>query len=62
MHARSTKQLSAGWRCCIRSTSGDREDVLVDPGDRPACAIAYWGIAISQRPNPLVGPIPPALL
>jgi tetratricopeptide (TPR) repeat protein len=22
----------------------------------PACAIAYWGIAISQRPNPLVPP------
>src|SRR5919198_5695862 len=22
----------------------------------PSCAIAYWGIAISQRPNPLVGP------
>ena len=22
----------------------------------PACAIAYWGIAVSTRPNPLVGP------
>jgi hypothetical protein len=22
----------------------------------PDCAMAYWGIAISQRPNPLVGP------
>src|SRR5438477_11426957 len=22
----------------------------------PSCAIAYWGIAVSQRPNPLVGP------
>jgi len=22
----------------------------------PSCAIAWWGIAISQRPNPLVGP------
>jgi len=22
----------------------------------PQCAMAYWGIAISQRPNPLVGP------
>jgi len=22
----------------------------------PSCAIAYWGIAISQRPNPLAGP------
>jgi tetratricopeptide (TPR) repeat protein len=22
----------------------------------PQCAIAYWGIAIGQRPNPLVGP------
>jgi hypothetical protein len=26
------------------------------PEADPACAIAYWGIAISQRPNPLVGP------
>ena len=26
------------------------------PEDRSRCAIAYWGIAISQRPNPLVGP------
>ena len=26
------------------------------PDADPACAIAYWGIAISQRPNPLVGP------
>jgi len=24
----------------------------------PTCAMAYWGIAISQRPNPLVGPFP----
>jgi hypothetical protein len=28
----------------------------------PACAIAYWGIAISQRPNPLVGPFDAATL
>jgi hypothetical protein len=27
----------------------------------PSCAMAYWGIAISQRPNPLVGPFPPAV-
>ncbi len=26
------------------------------PEADPTCAIAYWGIAISQRPNPLVGP------
>lgn len=26
----------------------------------PACAIAYWGLAISQRPNPLVPPFPAA--
>src|SRR6476469_2811804 len=25
----------------------------------PNCAIAYWGIDISQRPNPLVGPFEP---
>ncbi len=25
----------------------------------PSCAMAYWGIAISQRPNPLVTPLPP---
>ena len=24
----------------------------------PSCAMAYWGVAISQRPNPLVGPFP----
>jgi tetratricopeptide (TPR) repeat protein len=32
------------------------------PAIDAGCAIAYWGIAISQRPNPLVGPIPAALL
>jgi hypothetical protein len=26
------------------------------PEADPSCAIAWWGIAISQRPNPLVGP------
>ena len=26
------------------------------PQTDPDCAIAYWGMAISQRPNPLVGP------
>src|SRR5882757_9460365 len=24
----------------------------------PSCAMAYWGIAVSKRPNPLVGPFP----
>jgi len=24
----------------------------------PSCAMAYWGVAIGQRPNPLVGPFP----
>ena len=24
----------------------------------PSCAMAYWGVAISQRPNPLVPPFP----
>jgi hypothetical protein len=28
----------------------------------PTCAMAYWGIAISQRPNPLVAPFPPELM
>jgi hypothetical protein len=28
----------------------------------PSCAMAYWGIAISQRPNPLVAPFPPDVL
>ena len=28
----------------------------------PSCAMAYWGIAISQRPNPLTAPFPEALL
>lgn len=30
----------------------------IDPG----CAMAYWGIALSQRPNPLVGPFAPEAL
>jgi len=32
------------------------------PETDPSCAIAYWGIAISQRPNPLVGPFDTATL
>src|SRR5713226_2291472 len=32
------------------------------PQTDPSCAIAYWGIAISQRPNPLVGPFDSATL
>ena len=28
----------------------------------PQCAIAYWGIAISHRPNPLILPLTPAAL
>jgi hypothetical protein len=28
----------------------------------PSCAMAYWGIAISSRPNPLTAPFAPALL
>jgi tetratricopeptide (TPR) repeat protein len=28
----------------------------------PQCAIAYWGIAISQRPNPLILPLAAAVL
>jgi tetratricopeptide (TPR) repeat protein len=32
------------------------------PETDPGCAIAYWGIAISQRPNPLVGPFDAAIL
>ncbi len=28
----------------------------------PNCAMAYWGLAMSQRPNPLVPPFPPANL
>jgi tetratricopeptide (TPR) repeat protein len=32
------------------------------PETDPNCAIAHWGIAISQRPNPLVGPFDAATL
>jgi tetratricopeptide (TPR) repeat protein len=32
------------------------------PETDPNCAIAYWGMAISQRPNPLVGPFDAATL
>src|SRR5262252_6773703 len=28
----------------------------------PSCAIAYWGVAVSARPNPLVGPFDAATL
>jgi hypothetical protein len=28
----------------------------------PQCAIAYWGIAVSHRPNPLILPMPAAVL
>jgi hypothetical protein len=28
----------------------------------PSCAMAYWGVAISQRPNPLVAPFPAAMM
>jgi hypothetical protein len=28
----------------------------------PSCAMAYWGIAISERPNPLVAPFPTELM
>ena len=28
---------------------------------QPDCAMAWWGVAISQRLNPLVPPFPPAL-
>jgi tetratricopeptide (TPR) repeat protein len=28
----------------------------------PSCAMAYWGIAISERPNPLVAPFPADLM
>src|SRR5437867_4765524 len=32
------------------------------PQTDPGCAIAYWGLAVSQRPNPLVGPFDAATL
>ena len=28
----------------------------------PSCAMAHWGIAISQRPNPLVAPFPAEMM
>ncbi|MFC7738938.1 hypothetical protein ACFQX4_24805 [Roseomonas sp. GCM10028921] len=30
--------------------------------DAPDCAMGWWGVAISLRPNPLVAPFPPELL
>ena len=32
------------------------------PETDPGCAVAYWGIAVSTRPNPLVGPFDAATL
>jgi tetratricopeptide (TPR) repeat protein len=31
-------------------------------GDEPGCALAYWGLAFAQMPNPLVPPFDPAAL
>src|SRR5690242_5186613 len=28
----------------------------------PSCAVAYWGLAMSELPNPLVPPFPPTNL
>src|SRR6266581_3658926 len=36
--------------------------VTAIPETDPGCAIAYWGIAVSTRPNPLVGPFDAATL
>lgn len=30
--------------------------------DAPDCAMGWWGVAISLRPNPLISPFPPELL
>src|ERR1700730_3072651 len=32
------------------------------PQEDPSCAMAYWGLAMSELPNPLVPPYPPANL
>jgi hypothetical protein len=41
--------------CCIPETVKAFSAIAQE---EPTCAMAYWGIAISQRPNPLVGPFP----
>ena len=44
------------WYSASRRTF---EEVLKED---PECAIAYWGIAISHRPNPLILPLTTAVL
>ena len=51
------------WRCCIRSSSPETVKAFTALAQQePSCAMAYWGIAISQRPNPLVAPFPAQLV
>ena len=50
-------------RCCIPSIIRERcVEFTAIASQEPSCAMAYWGIAISQRPNPLVGPFSQDLL
>jgi len=61
----------AGGAEAVRARPGDAALVLFPetiktfsaiPETDPSCAIAYWGIAISQRPNPLVPPFSAEIL
>jgi tetratricopeptide (TPR) repeat protein len=63
--------LLAGGAETVRARAGDAALVLFPetiktfsaiPQTDPTCAIAYWGIAISQRPNPLVPPFSAEIL
>ena len=63
MHARGTEAVRPRiGDAALVLLPGDRESVQRIPETDPNCAIAYWGIAISQRPNPLVGPFDAATL
>ena len=42
--------------------SGQRPSLYRCRAADPHCAIAYWGIAISHRPNPLILPLAAAVL
>jgi hypothetical protein len=50
------------WRCCTPSTSRPRAGLRRPGGGRARLRHGWWGVAVSQRLNPLVPPFPPAAL
>ena len=59
---RRKRNSTARWRWCTRSSIPNRQAFTEAAAADPQCAIAYWGIAISHRPNPLSLPADAAAL